>query len=98
MSDTHQACDLSLILACYNEALILENSVQEIVEILDHTVFTYEIIFVDDCSVDETRALIKKTAARYPHVPIRHLFHTRNVGRGGTVADGFRLARVYICT
>jgi len=43
---------------CYNEEGILSDSVQKIVDVLDSTRFSYEIIFVDDCSEDNTRSLI----------------------------------------
>jgi glycosyltransferase involved in cell wall biosynthesis len=52
--------DLSLVLPCYNEERVLEESVAEIVEVLDDTRYSYEIIFVDDCSEDRTRELIDR--------------------------------------
>jgi glycosyltransferase involved in cell wall biosynthesis len=84
--------DLSLILACYNEEGHFDDSVAQIVEVLDNTRFSYEIIFVDDCSRDRTRELIDAAIARYPDKRMRRLFHEQNKGRGGTVADGFRMA------
>jgi glycosyltransferase involved in cell wall biosynthesis len=85
--------DVSLILACYNEEQIFTQSVKEILEILDNTRFTYEIIFVDDCSKDRTRDLISEAIAQYPDKPLRRLLHEKNKGRGGTVADGIKIAR-----
>jgi len=84
--------DLSLVLACYNEEGHFDDSVAQIIEVLDNTRFSYEIIFVDDCSRDRTRELIDATIARYPDKRLRRLFHEQNKGRGGTVADGFRMA------
>jgi glycosyltransferase involved in cell wall biosynthesis len=85
--------DLSLVLACYNEELVIEDSVAEIVEVLDNTRFSYEIIFVDDCSKDRTRELIDVITERYADKAMSRIFHERNKGRGGTVADGMRVAR-----
>mgnify|MGYP001601536777 CR=1 FL=1 len=51
--------DFSLILPCYNEAEIFNDSVKRIIEVLDGTNYTWEIIFIDDCSTDGTRKLIK---------------------------------------
>lgn len=85
--------DVSLILACYNEEPIFKQSVKEILEILDNIRFAYEIIFVDDCSKDRTRELIDEAIAEYPDKRLRRLFHEKNKGRGGTVADGIRIAR-----
>lgn len=84
--------DVSLILACYNEETIIEDSVQQICEILDNTRFSYEIIFVDDCSQDQTRQLIDQIIADNGQVRMSRIFHQRNTGRGRAVSDGFRAA------
>lgn len=85
--------DLSLIIACYNEEPLLEESVRETLEVLDNTRLTYELIFVDDCSQDRTRELIDEIIAAYPGKRIKKIFHEINTGRGGAVADGFRIAQ-----
>lgn len=85
--------DLSLVLACYNEESVIEESVAEIIEVLDHTRYSYELIFVDDCSKDRTRELIDRLIERYPDKRISRIFHTENKGRGGTVSDGIRAAQ-----
>src|SRR5574341_1796949 len=85
--------DLSLVLACYNEEPIIEDSVRQIVETLDHTRFTYEIIFVDDFSQDRTCELIDRIIAAYPYHAMSRIFHERNTGRGGAVSDGLRIAQ-----
>jgi glycosyltransferase involved in cell wall biosynthesis len=87
------AVDLSVVIACYNEEVELAESVRQIVEILDLTRCTYEIIFVDDCSCDRTRELIDQLLIDYRDKNFRKLFHEHNTGRGRTVTDGFRLAR-----
>ena len=83
--------DLSLVLACYNEAPLFAQSVREILQVLRRSRYAFEIIFVDDKSVDETPGFIRKACARHPNV--RALFHTKNCGRGRTVADGVRAAK-----
>ncbi len=85
--------DLSLILPCYNEQPVFENSAREILKTLEHATFSYEIIFIDDCSRDNTRALIDDFIASYPNKPLSRIFHNQNKGRGGTVGDGLRAAR-----
>ena len=47
---TASLLDLSLVLACYNEELVIEDSVARIIEVLDNTRYCHEIIFVDDCA------------------------------------------------
>jgi glycosyltransferase involved in cell wall biosynthesis len=84
--------DLSLVLACYNEGQVIEDSVAEILNILDSTRYAYEIIFVDDCSTDRTRELIEQIIGKYPDKRMSRIFHEQNKGRGGTVSDGIRAA------
>jgi glycosyltransferase AglD len=91
MSD--ERLDLSLVLACFNEESHFEESVHQIVQVLDYTVFSYEIIFVDDCSRDKTRLLIDQASRKYPDKRILKIFHDKNVGRGGAVSDGIAIAR-----
>jgi glycosyltransferase involved in cell wall biosynthesis len=84
---------LSLVLACYNEESLILDSVEQILEVLDGSPWTYEVIFVDDCSRDRTRELIDQIIAEHPHHHLRRIFHERNVGRGGTVMEGMRLGQ-----
>jgi glycosyltransferase involved in cell wall biosynthesis len=90
---TDKPIDLSLVVACYNEEPVLEESIRQTVEILDAMCWTYEIIFVDDCSKDRTRELIEKLVEEFPGRNFRKLYHTSNQGRGRTVSDGFRIAQ-----
>lgn len=73
--------------------MVLEDSVAQIIEVLDGTRYSYEIIFVDDCSEGQTRQLIDRAIERYPDKRMSRIFHEQNVGRGGTVADGIRVGK-----
>src|SRR3990167_2337237 len=81
--------DVSLVLACYNEAEIFADSVARIIDTLDQTDYTFEIIFVDDVSTDNTRELINKALKKYPRHNLTVIHHQVNQGRGQTVVDGF---------
>jgi glycosyltransferase involved in cell wall biosynthesis len=70
---------------------VIEESVAQIVEVLDNTAFSYEIIFLDHCSKDRTRGLIGQIVDRYPDEGMSRVFHEHNKARGGTVADGIRV-------
>ncbi len=93
MTDQSDACDLSLVLACYNEAEHFVESVHQIFDVLDDSVYRYEIIFVDDRSQDGTPDLIRQVCDANPHRPLRAIFHEVNTGRGGAVSDGMKVAR-----
>jgi glycosyltransferase involved in cell wall biosynthesis len=83
--------DLSLVIACYNEQKILERSVLKLREVLDNSTYSYEIIYVDDRSQDQTATIIRQLIAG--HANERALFHEQNRGRGQTVTDGIQQAR-----
>jgi len=85
--------DVSIVIACYNEATHLEQSVQELTKVMDWTRYRYEMIFVDDCSRDGTPDLILRIVRRHGDThAFKTLFHAGNTGRGGAVMDGFRMA------
>src|SRR5262249_23982759 len=58
-----------------------------LIEVLDQTRTDYEILFVDDCSQDETRRVIAELTAAHPRC--RAVYHERNRGRGGAFKTGF---------
>jgi glycosyltransferase involved in cell wall biosynthesis len=83
--------DLSLVLPCYNEAPHLVASVQEIVRVLDGSDYSYELIFVEDCSTDHTREVLDGLRSELPSA--QFIMHEVNQGRGQAVIDGLRAAR-----
>jgi glycosyltransferase involved in cell wall biosynthesis len=87
------AVDFSLVVACYNEAPILEASVAETFRVLDALGWVSEVVFVDDASRDDTTAVIDRIVASSPDRRIKVIRHATNVGRGGTVSEGIRAAQ-----
>jgi glycosyltransferase involved in cell wall biosynthesis len=87
------APELSVVLACYNEAEILETSFAEIRDTLEEMKRPYEILFIDDVSRDSTRDLIARIVRDNPALDLKVILHETNRGRGQTVTDGFRAAR-----
>lgn len=85
------AIDLSVVLPCYNERVVIEESTAEIVRVLEATRLDWEIIFVDDVSKDDTVARAERLCAADPR--LRLIRHARNTGRGRTATDGLRAAR-----
>jgi glycosyltransferase involved in cell wall biosynthesis len=82
--------DISIVVPCYQEEGHLKASVQEIYNLLNNTKYSFEMIFVDDCSRDKTRDVILSIVKDFPNA--KYLFHKTNVGRGGTFLDGVKLA------
>lgn len=85
------APDLSLAIPCFDEEGHLEESVDALCEVLDATRWSYEIVFVDDCSRDRTREAIARICARRPNC--RAVLHERNKGRGAAFKTGFAATR-----
>ena len=80
-------CDVSVVLAAYNEASCIEEELDKIRSALDATSFSYEIIVVDDGSSDATARIVEG----YERVEL--IRHRVNQGSGaarktGTLAAG----------
>ncbi len=87
--------DLSLVIACYNDGAHLEINLQEIERILQQIQCEYELILIDDASPDGSARAVERAAATRDNA--RVVLHAKNVGRGGTIAEGIRLAHgIYV--
>lgn len=87
--------DFSLILACYNEGSTFEKSVDQIESVLEDLAIKWEIIFVEDKSIDNTKAKIESLLAKSKNS--RAIYHKVNLGRGKSVSDGIAAANGQIC-
>ncbi|TPP58126.1 Dolichyl-phosphate beta-glucosyltransferase [Fasciola gigantica] len=81
---------LSIIIPAYNEAERLPKMLNEAVEYLEqrkknNSKFTYEIIVVDDGSVDHTSETAIKYSAKYGPDCVRVIKLVRNRGKGAAV-------------
>lgn len=86
---------ISVIIPCYNEGETFEQSVKKIISVLEKTAYSWEIIFVEDKSSDNTGRTVKKLVQHLKKV--RAIFHTKNMGRGRSVSDGINAAKGDIC-
>jgi glycosyltransferase involved in cell wall biosynthesis len=75
---------LSIVIPVFNEAKTIETVLDRINECVTDV---YEIVVVDDASVDETAALVTKRAGADPRV--RLLRHSRNLGKTAALRTGF---------
>jgi len=87
---------LGIVLACYNEASHLDDSFKRLTDILSYANFTYEIIFVDDKSTDNTVEIIDRIINTYSNIPFKKILHSNNTGRGRAVTDGFKASSAEI--
>lgn len=81
---------VSIILPCYKEENHLEESVHELVKAARGFGFTYEFIFVEDGSPDNTKAGLLKLESWLPNS--KFVYHNRNRGRGAALKTGYKAA------
>ncbi len=77
---------LSVFLPCYNEALNIQKTAQNVASNLRKVARDYEIIIIDDGSTDDTGRLADSLAAKDPHIKVIH--HRPNRGYGGAFKAG----------
>lgn len=83
--------EISVVIACYMEEGHLVDSIEQLTATLEEIGKPYELIFLEDQSRDRTAEIIRELCDGHPHR--RAVYHQQNVGRGGTVTEGFLLAR-----
>jgi dolichyl-phosphate beta-glucosyltransferase len=83
--------ELSLVVPCYNDAGYLADSVSRIKRALDEQAIAFEMIFVEDHSTDDTRAVIERLVA--DDARCRAIYHDVNQGRGTGFRNGAMIAR-----
>ncbi len=82
--------ELSIVIPVFNEAENIPILADEIRAALDGK-YLYEVIFVDDCSSDESVDVLTGLRKKYPQV--RHLRHERNSGQSTAVLNGVKAAK-----
>lgn len=83
--------DISVIVPLYNEAESLPELQQWIERVMDANGFTYEVIYVNDGSTDESWEVIQRLAASNPSV--KGVCFRRNYGKSPALNTGFRRAK-----
>ena len=83
--------DLSVVIPMYNEAENAETTLRRVGEVLASFQGAYEIIAVDDGSLDSTRETLGRLAEKNKR--IRVVSYPRNSGRGMALRKGFQASR-----
>ena len=74
---------LSIVIPVYNE----EKTIRELLKRVEALDLDKEIILIDDCSTDGTKAIL----AEYERAPFRVVHHPVNKGKGAALRTGFAL-------
>jgi undecaprenyl-phosphate 4-deoxy-4-formamido-L-arabinose transferase len=81
---------ISLVIPVFNEEANLSHLIERLRPIMEKTGKSYEVIFVDDGSWDNTLSILK-TSLIYPEVRVVEL--TRNYGQHAAIFSGFSVVR-----
>jgi glycosyltransferase involved in cell wall biosynthesis len=82
--------ELSFVMPAYNEGDSIEGSLDTLDRVVKDAGLRYEIVVVDDGSLDSTRLKAINYASRNGHV--RVVSYSKNVGKGYAVKKGFMQA------
>ena len=83
---------LSVIIAAYNEESIIANNITQIIaELESRSGVNWEIICIDDGSIDKTGRLLDDLASSEERLHVFH--HRRNYGQGRALRTGFSKAQ-----
>ena len=77
---------VSVVIPCYNEKATIEKIVEAV---RSAAISSREIIIVDDCSQDGTRALLEEKVSQMVD---RVIYHQVNRGKGAALRSGFAAA------
>ena len=82
---------ISVVMPAYNEKDNIEEAVSSALKVLKDVSDDYEIIIVDDGSIDGTNQILDTIAKQIPALRVIH--HDKNYKFGRTVRDGIAAAR-----
>jgi glycosyltransferase involved in cell wall biosynthesis len=83
---------LSIVIPAYNEAATIHLILDKVRLVELPQEMGKEVIIVDDCSKDGTKAAVERYILQYPTFPIRLLTHEVNKGKGAALHTGIRNA------
>lgn len=81
---------VSVLMLAYNHGRYIRQAVES--ALAQRTTFPVEIVVGEDCSTDDTRAVLQDLVAQYPN-RVRVLLRPRNLGAGANVRDTFTHCR-----
>jgi len=80
---------LSVVVPCYNESKTLRRCIERVLTIAGDSL-SLEIIIVDDCSSDDSRAIARELEKTHREIVL--ITHEKNQGKGAALRTGFKRA------
>ena len=88
--DLKKKISISVFFPCYNDAGTIGSMVVLAFQALDKICDDYEVLVVDDGSVDHSRNVLLELKKKYERLKL--IFHEKNLGYGGALRSGFKNA------
>lgn len=88
--DANKARSLSAIIACYKDGQAIPHMYRRLTDVFTKLGIDYEIIFVNDCSPDDSAEVIRRLSSTDNHVI--GISHSRNFGSQMAFRSGMELA------
>lgn len=80
--------NLSLFFPAYNEAGNIKRTVEKATPVLKEVAYQYEIIVIDDGSIDGTDTVVRQLIRKNPALKL--IRHEKNFGYGAALISGFK--------
>lgn len=90
LNDIDCVHSVSAIIACYKDAQAIPEMYERITQVMKKIKIDYEIIFVNDCSPDNSEEIIREISERDSHVI--GINHSRNFGSQAAFKSGLDIA------
>lgn len=78
---------ISVFFPCYNDSPTIGLLVEKAFGVLDKLTSNYEVIVVEDGSIDNSREVLQDLSKKYKKLKL--VFHKKNRGYGGALKSGF---------
>ncbi len=82
---------ISIVLPAYNEALNIVEAIKQISAHMEQLPVTYELLFVNDGSIDQSARILREAVHAYPHIVA--ITFSRNFGKEAAIFCGLKEAK-----
>jgi glycosyltransferase involved in cell wall biosynthesis len=90
--------DVTIVLPCYNEQDHVLAEIDRITKAMDMTSFSYELLVIDDKSTDNTLAVLREAAPRYPQMRLMPFRRNGGSGTARRIGTGEAYGRIVVWT
>jgi glycosyltransferase involved in cell wall biosynthesis len=85
--------EITIFISCYNERDSVVPTIETVWRALSALRLHAEILVIDDCSRDDSAAVVGAFVMQNPAIPVRLVSHAHNQGLAATIFEAARLGR-----